>query len=60
MTSSVCREVVLMRDLVPVLRHRMNKPAAPLLFATDAEGANNDDYGGFGVVAAPVSAALAE
>ena len=57
---SVRREVILMRDLVPVLRHRMNKPAAPLLFATDAEGVNNEDYGGYGMVAAPIQESLAE
>ena len=38
----------------------MNQPAALLVFATDAEGVNSEDYGGYGMVAAPVNDSLAE
>eukprot|EP00959_Pyramimonas_sp_CCMP1952_P358226 7500866-Pyramimonas_sp.AAC.1 len=33
----------------------LDPPAAPLLFASDAEGANRTDHGGYGIVGAPIT-----
>jgi hypothetical protein len=47
----VIREMEILIALVPALRHQLFRPTWPVVFATDAEGANNQDCGGFGVVA---------
>ena len=43
-----------MRRLIPVMFHDCARPALPFIFATDAEGANLWDAGGFGIVALKV------
>ena len=41
-----------MMAMIPALEHRVHRKLWPVVFATDAEGANNADHGGFGVVGA--------
>lgn len=47
---SARREVKLMAALVPSLELALTLPVWPCVFATDAEGANNLDKGGYGIV----------
>jgi hypothetical protein len=57
---SVRREVVMMKQMIPFLTARLNRQMAPYVFATDAEGVNETDLGGFGVVGARVPTAVSE
>jgi len=47
------KELRWMASMVPALEHRLHRETWPVVFATDAEGVNGSDAGGFGVVAAP-------
>ena len=47
---SVKREIIVMASLTPALVFRLHRDTPEIIFATDAEGSNSDDYGGFGVV----------
>ena len=49
-----------MRHLLPFLRARLNRPVATTVFASDAEGENEVDLGGYGAVATVVAPELAE
>ena len=49
---SVRRELQQMLRVVPAMYAKLNRPACPLLFATDAEGANDTDCGGWGMTVA--------
>jgi len=51
---SAREEVLHMAALTPFLVQKLFRPTPPILFATDAEGANEDDFGGFGVVGSAV------
>ena len=53
--ESVRREVIMMAYLLPFAKHRADAPLANVLFATDAEGSNHEDRGGYGIVGAEVS-----
>ena len=57
---SVRSEVIRMAALLPLAWHDAGAPLAPLLFATDAEGDNFQDHGGYGVVGAKISEADAK
>ena len=57
---SVIREIKMMMALTPALQHRVYRPTWPVVFASDAEGANNTDHGGFGVVGTAVPLELAQ
>jgi len=52
---SVRAELNTMADCLVGLVADVGAPMLPIVGATDAEGANQDDYGGFGVVAAVAS-----
>ena len=52
MWPSVARELLAMATAVPYMECRISAPLAPVLLASDAEGSNGTDHGGFGVVAA--------
>eukprot|EP00959_Pyramimonas_sp_CCMP1952_P229957 4807760-Pyramimonas_sp.AAC.2 len=58
--SAARREFAAMRALIPMMVCELGLPAAPMVFATDSEGANNHDHGGFGVVATNISGEQAE
>ena len=49
-----------MRNLLPLASACLNRPAAPFVFASDAEGANNHDLGGYGIVGASAPDHLCE
>ena len=49
-----------MKYLLPYLRARLNRPVATTVLASDAEGENEVDSGGYGAVAAVVTPELAE
>ena len=49
-----------MSALTPALRHRASRPNWEVIFAADAEGANAEDNGGFGVVMTPIEQTLWE
>ena len=49
-----------MQWLVRSMRAELGAPASPLVFSSDAEGVNNDDFGGYGVVGKHVDYDLAE
>ena len=49
-----------MRHLVPFMQAVLNRPVGRTIVATDAEGSNDVDFGGYGAVAAQVSSELAE
>jgi len=46
------KEIRLMASLVPALEHQTHMVTWPVVFATDTEGHNREDAGGFGVVVA--------
>ena len=52
---SVRREVKVMMQLVPTMSCDLSKPSAPLVFSSDAEGVNAEDFGGYGIVGAKAS-----
>jgi len=60
MWPSVRLEINMMAAAVAFLEADLGAMPAPLLFAADAEGANEVDVGGFGIVATTVSETLAE
>ena len=47
---SVRRELRVMASLTPALIFTLYRKTPEIVFATDAEGCNSDDFGGFGVV----------
>ena len=49
-----------MRHLVPFMQAVLNRPVGRTIVATDAEGNNDVDFGGYGAVAAQVRSELAE
>jgi len=52
---SVRREIKMMRSLLPLAELNLGARPPPLLFATDAMGATDDDCGGFGIVGTPIA-----
>ena len=52
------RELRCMAAVVPLFKTRPGLPVSPVLFASDAEGANEEDHGGWGVVMAWAGKAL--
>jgi len=56
---SVRRELLVMAQAVLCFTRELNRPVAPWLLATDAEGINHDDAGGFGVTYAWAGSDLA-
>ena len=50
----------MMKQMIPFLTARLNRQMAPYVFATDAEGVNETDLGGYGVVGARVPTAVSE
>ncbi len=56
--ESARKEIRLMAALVPALVHHLALPTEPLLFASDAEGPNQDDFGGYGIVATDIDTPL--
>jgi len=54
------REVLMAADLVPALEADLGRPTLDWIFASDAEGINSTDLGGFGIVAARASLELAD
>ena len=48
-----------MARLVPAMEADVGRPVSPWILAADAEGANDMDFGGFGVVATRVDERLA-
>jgi len=57
---SAREEVVMMAAVVPFFRMSLSRPVADWVVAMDAEGANDFDAGGFGVVMARASQHLVE
>ena len=57
---SARREVVLMARLVPAMTAYLDRRPFPWVFATDAEGDNRHDRGGYGLMAAFAGNSLAE
>ena len=57
---SARRELKVMTQIPPALRARLGQRMSPWIWAADAEGENELDFGGFGVVAAYAGAALSE
>ena len=60
--AAVRRELTAMGHLTLLMVRDMGAPLSPTLFATDAQGSNEHDYGGYGIVGAvvpPRTAALA-
>ena len=55
---SVRDEVAVMAALVPAMHADLGAPMAPVCFASDAQGANDVDSGGWGIAAADVSEEL--
>jgi len=51
-------EVRVLARGVPALRRSLDSPVAPVLFSSDAEGANDRDCGGYGAVCAPANREL--
>ena len=49
-----------MRHLAPFMQAVVNHPVGRTIVATDAEGSNDSDFGGYGAVAAQVRSELAE
>ena len=60
MWPSVARELLAMARAVPFLRAELGRPMSRTVLASDAEGANAYDAGGFGVVATEVSQKMIE
>eukprot|EP00959_Pyramimonas_sp_CCMP1952_P052206 1091222-Pyramimonas_sp.AAC.1 len=58
--ASARREVRVMRDMVPMMSCVLDLPAAPVLFASDAEGANRVDHGGCGIVVTAITQSESE
>jgi len=44
-----------MAALSVFMSHKLYRPTTSIIFASDAEGSNNEDFGGFGVVGAKIS-----
>ena len=57
---SVRREVLAMAAVIPAMEADVGAPLAAAMIATDAQGADGIDHGGFGIVAADISDRLAE
>ena len=57
---SALKEWRRMRHLVPFMQAVLNRPVGRTIVATDAEGSNDSDFGGYGAVAAQVRSELAE
>jgi hypothetical protein len=57
---SVRREVKVMLQMVPTMCCDLSKPSAPLVFSSDAEGVNAEDFGGYGIVGVKASPEEAE
>ena len=57
---SARREVRVMQQLIPAMCCDLSKPSAPLVFSSDAEGVNDLDCGGFGIVGTKVDPGLAD
>jgi len=55
----VRRDLLVMAQAVRCFSRELNRPAAPWLLATDAEGINHDDAGSFGVTYAWAGSDLA-
>ena len=58
MWPSVSSELSAMARAVPFLRTDLGRPVSHTILASDAEGANGVDNGGFGIVATEVSAQM--
>jgi len=58
--ASARREVVVMAHVTATLYYDMSKPVSPWVLASDAEGVNDKDFGGYGVMCAYAGAELVE
>ena len=52
--ESVRKEVIIMAHLLPYAFHSAGRPLPKYVFATDAEGSNSHDRGGYGIVGTKV------